>query len=361
MKRLVIVFFALLSVGRAAQPTIFRMLDPVRPDQTLLLFGAGMTPAIEAEGFRVADDFVEAPPLSPGRPEGRPRTMKVLQATELSAKVLIPASWKPGIYALRLKNDGNDSQWLLANRPVVWWCRSEEADFAFPGGVFRAFGQNFDARTRAWLVTGKKSRRLKITFGRENDFEARVPDDLPPGDYQLYVHNGWGSECGFSDPIAVRVEEKPALHAQKFDVRKFGAKGDNRTDDTAAFVAALAAAEKAGGGIVFLSPGAYLVSRKLVVPAGVTVRGESTDDVWIKNPPDAPTFEALFAGSGNFALENFSVLSRSARRIVASPDIEGTYRTQRPAWGAADAGTGHIRLSGLRIRHLLPADKKKAE
>ena len=45
------------------------------------------------------------------------------------------------------------------------------------------------------------------------------------------------------------------------DVTKFGAKGDNSTLDTAAFVAAIAAVEKAGGGTVLVPPpGIYLIA-----------------------------------------------------------------------------------------------------
>ena len=49
----------------------------------------------------------------------------------------------------------------------------------------------------------------------------------------------------------------PSIH----DVTKFGAKGDNTTLDTAAFVAAIAAVEKAGGGTVLVPPpGIYLIA-----------------------------------------------------------------------------------------------------
>ena len=46
-----------------------------------------------------------------------------------------------------------------------------------------------------------------------------------------------------------------------YDVTKFGAKGDNTTLDTAAFVAAIAAVEKSGGGTVLVPPpGIYLIA-----------------------------------------------------------------------------------------------------
>jgi hypothetical protein len=66
-----------------------------------------------------------------------------------------------------------------------------------------------------------------------------------------------------------------ALCAQPdvFSVRDFGAKGDGRTDDTAAFQKALDAAGRAGGGIVYAPRGNYLFAGSLNVPPAVTLRG----------------------------------------------------------------------------------------
>jgi hypothetical protein len=57
------------------------------------------------------------------------------------------------------------------------------------------------------------------------------------------------------------------------DVRDFGAKGDGKTDDTAAFQKALDAAAKAGGGVVYAPRGNYLFAGHLNVPSAVTLKG----------------------------------------------------------------------------------------
>lgn len=57
------------------------------------------------------------------------------------------------------------------------------------------------------------------------------------------------------------------------DVRAFAAKGDGKTDDTAAFQSALDAMSKAGGGTVHVPRGNYLFRGHLNVPNAVTLEG----------------------------------------------------------------------------------------
>jgi hypothetical protein len=61
--------------------------------------------------------------------------------------------------------------------------------------------------------------------------------------------------------------------ADVYNVKASGAKGDGKTDDTAAFQAALAAAGKAGGGTVYAPRGNYFFAGHLAVPNAVTLAG----------------------------------------------------------------------------------------
>src|SRR5436309_14839027 len=63
-----------------------------------------------------------------------------------------------------------------------------------------------------------------------------------------------------------------------FDVKAYGARGDGSADDTASIRAAIAAADGAGGGVVWFPRGTHEVTSTLVVPAatntGVQLAGE---------------------------------------------------------------------------------------
>lgn len=58
--------------------------------------------------------------------------------------------------------------------------------------------------------------------------------------------------------FAVSKQKAAASSTGIFDVRSFGATGDGKTVDTPAINRAIEAAEAAGGGVVFFSPGVYL-------------------------------------------------------------------------------------------------------
>lgn len=76
-----------------------------------------------------------------------------------------------------------------------------------------------------------------------------------------------------------------------FNVKDFGAKGDNSTDDTAAIQACINAAEAAYRGVVLFPRGLYRISASLQLPSYVTLRGETKEGCWITNqgaPLNAP-------------------------------------------------------------------------
>ena len=57
------------------------------------------------------------------------------------------------------------------------------------------------------------------------------------------------------------------------NVQDYGAVGDGRKDNTAAFTAAMKAAAESGNGVVFVPRGHYLINGNLDVPAGVMLEG----------------------------------------------------------------------------------------
>jgi hypothetical protein len=155
-----------------------------------------------------------------------------------------------------------------------WWVSPEKAA---PGEVVRVFGRAIDARLVALKARdgGKVVRVETFRPGRHPIYEVQVmlPADLAPGAYDLYVHNGSGGEAGWGGPVGLTVVHRQPAPDKVFNVREFGAVGNGIRDDTAALRKALVAAGEAGGGTVFVPPGAYAIRATLWVPSHVTLAG----------------------------------------------------------------------------------------
>ena len=82
--------------------------------------------------------------------------------------------------------------------------------------------------------------------------------------------------------VAADENAPSTVSAAYYSVMDFGAKGDGETDDTKAFTAAMNAASEAGGGVVFLPTGNFLIKTHLEIPQFVTLKG-----VW-NAPPVTP-------------------------------------------------------------------------
>ena len=80
------------------------------------------------------------------------------------------------------------------------------------------------------------------------------------------------------------------------NVINFGAAGDSKTDNTAAFQRALDAAGKAGGGTVFAPAGGCLFKGSIDIPGGVTLRGSYS---YVPSHPDIRDPKVVKPGDEN--------------------------------------------------------------
>lgn len=124
-------------------------------------------------------------------------------------------------------------------------------------------------------------------------------------------------EVGINGPHLVNpfFESEEAVVAVT-DVICWGACGDGLTDDSIAFQKALAYAEALGGGTVFVPAGRYLLRDNLLIPNGVTLKGDSPKvdagkaegTVLMayagRGEEDGLAFLSMYAGSG---VENLSI------------------------------------------------------
>ncbi|OBZ19268.1 S-layer protein [Bacillus sp. FJAT-27264] len=94
-------------------------------------------------------------------------------------------------------------------------------------------------------------------------------------------------------------------------VKDFGAVGDGVKDDTQAFQDALTAAGNRGGGVVFAPEGHYKITSNLIIPTGVTLRGDWVNPDTVNKQVKGTVLEA-YGGRGDADAPSFLQLSPSS-------------------------------------------------
>jgi len=221
--------------------------------------------------------------------------------------------------------------WLV-NRPILWWAWPE---FPAPGQFVRAFGRNLTCvygPGRAAFLRGPDGTLHAVEWGMHYppnydgrltpsyEFEFRVPPELTPGEYRLYVHAGGGGDLGWSDPLTIAVRPCAPAPAALVKASDLGAAPDDQTDDADALQRAMDDLSKAGGGTMQLAPGTFLLSHSLVIPAGVCLRGAGMNFTILATPDNAGLKqefpEGLLSGDARDYLKGL----RKMAPLVAMPE-----------------------------------------
>ncbi len=230
------------------------------------------------------------------------QNVSLLQATDDSFKFKIPDDYSEGIYSVKLnaKYSGVEDKYVYINYPRILNIVGEEGRTALQGDSLSIYGHNlvgkYDGSAEITdvdeidglgvyvKIVGSNGyvKNLKInSVESKYRLTATLPDDIPAGDYEVMVYNGYGDATCFSAPFILKVKNRSnslesLRTANEFNVKDFGAIGDGRTPDTAAFVSTFNAAAKAGGGTVFVPQGAYNITNQLKVPDNVKLIGAGT-------------------------------------------------------------------------------------
>lgn len=350
IRSVLLVLLALFVVPALSAPQIFWASDPVRPGEATLLVGDGFGdhPRIEVTPL---DDAPDSAP-GPVKWAETGTTVEPLQASDQSVKFLVPARFKPGVYAVRIAN-GNEETVGLLNAPTVYWAQGDQGTSAAPGGWIRVFGRCIGpAPATAILRMTSATASLRLAAEASTEWEARflVPADLKPGVYDLHLHNGSGDAGAWSPAGRLEIKATEAWPDRKFNVRDFGATGTGADDDTQAVLAAIKTAGDQGGGVVFFPRGRYLLKEALILPRFVTLRGERRDLVNLFWPDLEQPPPALIQGSNHFALEDLTLYASNYQHLIAG-DLQTT----------AAGEPGHVRIQRVTARALLYIGLKKPE
>ncbi len=155
---------------------------------------------------------------------------------------------------------------------------------------------------------------------------------------------------GLSLGLQVSAQERGASRGEDGSVRRFGAVGDGRTDDTAAIQKAV----DSGQGVIWLPKGVYHITRPIVIDldkVGYTaISGDGVSRIVMAGP--GPALKLVGTHLKSADPEGFSqdVWERQRMPLVDGVAIQGDHPE---AVGIEAAGTMQLTLTRLHIRGVL--------
>lgn len=205
---------------------------------------------------------------------------------------------KLGLYAISVRKGSEVSNTVFPNRASVMHFDTPEVS---PNGSFRIFGRNLCVdRSHPEVIFVNGGKRYPATVCGVpcfNELKVTAPSNIPVGRYSVLVNNGltkrstgvcyapmldicssgpdtfklavpWSSTLDFGHNVFnVKTDSRLIKHA----------KGDGVINDQPAIQAAVDAASKSGGGVVFLPSGKYLLASEhgaqIECASNVVVRG----------------------------------------------------------------------------------------
>ena len=205
-----------------------------------------------------------------------------------------------------LKNEAGFSKPYIANRPEIW---NQSVKETVPGGNIDVYGGNlgevvhFSDGTnlpKLGVIKSCETGEVKPLIGLMTTaylFDAhkyyaqfRVPEDIKPGEYEIYIHSGQCGIFGWSKPSKLTIIPKYDLNAYfrsrwnraavesmempEAKVKTISADPANPFLDYAdAIQSAVDEMHKAGGGIVYLTAGTFPISHEIIVRDNVILMG----------------------------------------------------------------------------------------
>lgn len=250
--------------------------------------------------------------------DGAPQSLKIVNSGNNILHVRMPE--KLGLYSIKVRKGSEVSNAVFPNRASVMLFDTPEVA---PGGIFRIYGRNLcvaHSHPEVIFVSGGKKYSATLSGAPSfNELKVIAPANIPIGRYSVSVNNGltklttgvgyvptlnicssgpdsfkigvpWSSTLKFAGNIFnVKTDPRLLIHA----------KGDGITNDQPAIQAAINAASKNGGGVVFLPSGKYLLSAEhgaqLECATNVVLRGFTSTQTRLLYGLGKPAQDFVFA------------------------------------------------------------------
>jgi hypothetical protein len=352
-----LILLGVKPIPALALPAVFWTSQPVAPGDAVMLYGAQLDRVRRVSISRLQD---QPPGLPTGSsPDGAAaKTVKVpaLQSSVASVKFILPQTLQQGIFSVAYGGTP-----VLLGVPQIDWCQPTrllpglEENEAAPGSSVQIIGRNFaltptSASVRAALQYKGRIVLLSVSQVDKYSIVVRLPRSLASGTYELWVHNGHGGPQGWGGGLTLKVKAPDAWPATQFNIKDFGAHGDNINDDSEPLRRALEAAQQNGGGVIFFPSGTYRFNGWFFIPKRVVLRGADRSLSFLKwrelrTASTEGFIPAVLYSGGEFGIENLTIVAMNALSILH--DL---------SWDAAQSANAPVvelqpYLGGARTEH----------
>ncbi len=308
--------------------------------------------------------------------------------TPFRAMITLPAALpKNTVYFVWARNAKGASEPIPVNKAEVWYSMPRQAS---PGERLFVYGRNlaFEGVSPGWVYVKPKDKAVKgvlLKTENTNPYRAEVvlPKNLAYGDYEVWAHNGHGGRHGWSalhEQVAgvvvtphLKVRAPHKWDGPTLNVKTLGARGDGRTDDTAAVLKALTKANTTKNTTIYFPAGTYLLSKPISPvtgpdSTGMRIMGDGMKKTFIKgNPKNLPP-SLMYIDGGNVEIRDLVLdinylgettkLYRDAKRPKHDP---AKYAALQKVKDRRDAEKAAARHAENQRKRKLKAWKKKKE
>ncbi len=286
MKKLFLLYLLMLiEIAWAEQPRIIWYSTPVKPGETVMLFGGGWGKHPQIK-------------LANGT------TVQPLKITNRTLFFLYPKNMAMGIVRGSVITDNSSSGQFELNRPDAWWLQGDNGKQASCGGRLRIFGRCLSFNSKAMV----KINDIELKPAEQDcwSLNIAIPKYITPGEYRVKIDNGLGV---YYPAGMIRITPPQKFwEKQIFDVTDYGAVPNDGFSDTVAIQTALQAVKKNHGGILYFPRGRYQINKTINIPPYTLLKGESCElsqIYWVDtdNPPDT-----LLNVAGNCGIKELTIV-----------------------------------------------------
>lgn len=301
---------ALALAEHAHDPAVIWFSAPVLPDETVMVYGGDWSARAVVSARHLPNGEAGLPGPETGDPAGEEKSLTPIQVGTRSLSFILPDRPEPSLVVCRIEDGLRASDPFVVNEPTAWWTQGDWGAEASPDGWLRISGRclDFAGRARVSLLRDGRATELPLTRREMWSLNTTLPDSLPPGRYEVYVHNGLGGPHGWRRAgfVPVAPHEQP-WPSKVFRVADFGAVANDQASDQPAVEAALRAAAENGGGVVLFPRGRYQLTGSLEVAPNTLLKGEGLDlsQIYWQDADEMP--DHLIRGADGFGMRDLFV------------------------------------------------------